>query len=272
MKRIFNPSFIQSVGLFWIFIQMVFFLGCGNPQDSKFASINYSEEANIEYSSAMEAFSEKDWITARVRMENVKQKFSFSPFARLAELRLADILVEEGKPEEATVAYREYVRAHRSDKNVEYAKFKLIKTLFFDIDDNIFLPSQEERDQKSIQETHQEVLSFRKSYPKSRFGTEIDYILDVLQVRMMRHELYVAKYYLKEGKYDAAISRIDYALKHYSEASSKYEALLLKGELLLKKGKLEEAKFIFTSLLQAPNRYEKAAQKFLAFIETTHKQ
>ena len=71
-------------------------LGCDKDAKSA-ASLTYTEDAYAAYKEAMKSFEEEDWETARSLLQEVKRLFSYSRYAKLAELRLADIDFEQGK-------------------------------------------------------------------------------------------------------------------------------------------------------------------------------
>ena len=75
-------------------------------------------------------------------------------------------------------------------------------------------------------------------------------MLDVVTGRLARHELYVARYYLKNDNFDAAVARIDFALKTYPASNLTPEVLVLKGETLMKMKKLAEARAIFERVVK----------------------
>ena len=74
--------------------------------------------------------NEKNWEDARALFSELRRLYSYSRYAKLAALRLADIDFEQGKYAEAIGAYRTFIRGHRSDPNVEYAKYRICKALF----------------------------------------------------------------------------------------------------------------------------------------------
>ena len=45
---------------------------------------------------------------------------------------------------------------HRSDRDVEYARYRIAKSLFNDIEDSFILPPAEERDQATTMSAYQE--------------------------------------------------------------------------------------------------------------------
>ncbi|MGK3994044.1 outer membrane protein assembly factor BamD [Sorangium sp. So ce1024] len=226
-------------------------VGCDlELNDGRTATLTYTEDARAAYNEAMAAFQAKDWEDARALFSELKRRFAYSRYARLADLRIADIDFELGKYPEAIAAYRAFIQEHRTDRNIEYAKYRMAKALFLDIDDTVFLPPAEERDQATTIEAHREIRTFLRQFPRSRYREDAAYMLEVVTGRLVRHELYVARYYLKEDAFDATLARIDYALKMYPGSGLDPEALVLKGETLLKMKKRDEARAVFESVIR----------------------
>jgi outer membrane protein assembly factor BamD len=224
--------------------------GCDiEPSTASRATLTYTEDARAAYNEAMESFRAKEWDDARALFGEIRRLFAYSRYARLAELRLADIEFEQERFPEAVTAYREFIQSHRTDRDVEYAKYRISKSLFHDIDDTFVLPPAEERDQATTIEAYRELRSFLRAYPKSRYRADANYMFEVVLQRLVRHELYVARYYLKIDAFDAAVARIDYAMKTYPLSGLDAEALVLKGETLLKMKKRDEARELFQRVI-----------------------
>ncbi len=232
------------------------------------ASLTYTEDAFKAYKEALKAFENKDWEDARALFSEVKRLFNYSRFARLAELRLADIDFEQGKYSEAIGGYRAFIKGHRDDENVEYAKYRITKALFLDINDTLLLPPQEERDQANTKEAHREMLAFVRRFPESRYRVDARYMLEVVTQRLVRHELYVARYYLNKDNFDAVILRVDYALAEFPGSGLDAEALVLKGETLLKMHKLRDARDVFNLVIRDyGGAFAIVAKRFLAEMD-----
>ena len=239
--------------------------GCElTPTAASPASLTYTEDAHKAYLEALDAFESRDWEEARALFTEVRKLFSASPYARLAELRGADCDFEQGKYKEAITGYRAFVRGHRGDPNIEYARYRICKALFLDISDSVFLPSAEERDQGTTLDAHRELKAFAKRYPRSRYVVDTDYMLEVVTQRLVRHELYVARYYLRSNDYDAAVARCDHALAMYPGSGLDAEALVLKAETLLKLKKRDEARKVFEDVVRDHGGpFGGVAQRFL---------
>jgi outer membrane protein assembly factor BamD len=223
---------------------------CGGAATETRGALNYSEDAKRAYDKAMVAFDERDWEKARTLFKDLKKKYSYSRYARLAELRVADIDVASEKLSEAIQGYRSFVHDHRTDPEVPYARYRICKALFEQISDGGFLlPPLEERDQATSAESYRELSSFVKDYPAGEYAAHTKYMLSVVTGRLVRHELYIAQYYLKRNEFDAAVSRAKYVLRTYSGSGLEAEALVLLGETYLKMHKPDEARSAFKEML-----------------------
>jgi outer membrane protein assembly factor BamD len=209
------------------------------------ATLTYTDDARAAYAEAMRSYKNKDWEDARSLFGEIKKLFTYSRYARLAELRLADIDYEQDKFSDAITGYRDFIVNHKNDPDIEYARYRVTKALFKDIDDTIFLPPQEERDQATAAEAYREIKSYLKDYPRTRYAKDELYMFDVVVGRLVRHELYVARYYLRIDAFAATVARIDFAMKTYPGSNLEPEALVLKGETLMKLKKLDEAAEVF---------------------------
>jgi len=209
------------------------------------ATLTYTDDARLAYGEAMHSYENKDWEDARALFGEIKKLFTYSRYARLAELRLADIDFEQDKFSEAITGYREFIQNHKNDPDLEYARYRVSKALFKDIDDTIFLPPAEEREQATTLEAYKEIKSFVRDFPKTRYIKDERYMFEVIVGRLVRHELYVARFYLRREDFEATVTRIDYALKSFPDSSLEPEALVLKGETLMKMKRLDDAAELF---------------------------
>lgn len=216
---------------------------------AKHATLTYTDDARSAYNEALVAFNDRDWESARALLGEVRKLFAYSRYARLAELRLADIDFEQEKFGDAISGYREFAQNHKNDPDVEYARYRMTKAIFRDIDDSILLPPAEERDQATTLEAFRELRAYLKDFPKTRYRADEAYMLEVVVQRLMRHELYVARHYLRDENFDAVIARIDGALKAYPSCKLVPEAMVLKGETLMKMKKLDDAAEIFNAVV-----------------------
>jgi len=220
-------------------------------------ALGYTEDAKRAYDNAMNEFTAHNWIDAQALMREVKRKYSYSKYARLAELRIADADMAQEKFTDAIREFKEFIRAHRSDEeNIAYARSKIAECRYAEIPESFLMPASEERDQAAVVDAYKELRDFVSDYPGGKDTAHIRDLLASVTARLVRHELYVGRFYLKKSNYEAAVARVQYALKNYgatltggaavSEASNlQAEALVLLGEIYLQMHKWGDARTAF---------------------------
>jgi outer membrane protein assembly factor BamD len=233
-------------------------LGCA-PEQPK-TVLSYTADAKRAYDAAMVEFDDHNWLEAQNLFREVKRKYGYSKYARLAELRIADADFAQDKYADAIRGYRQFVHDHRSDaEEVTYARSRIAEGQYAQIADSFLLPASEERDQAIILDAYKELRGFIHDYPDAKESRHMRALLADVTARLVRHELYVARFYLQRDNFEAAVLRIQYALRNFQGAqdsvdamdeSLEPEALLLLGETYLKMHKWAEARGAFESIVR----------------------
>lgn len=221
---------------------------CGAKKPAA-SPLEYAENAKLEYEAALKAYFDKDWEEAALLFKEVKRKYGYSRYARLADLRLADIEYKQEKFAEAITAYKGFVHDYPNDPEVPYARFRVAKALFEQSSPTLLLPPLEERDLASVHEAYDAIRAFLGDYPNYKRARELDYMLEMVSGLLARHELYVARFYLTRGNFQAAVARCQYALRTYEGSGLEAEAMVLLGETYLKMKKRKKARAVLRQML-----------------------
>jgi outer membrane protein assembly factor BamD len=259
-------------------------LGCEGTEPK--TALGYTADAKRAYEAAMEEFNAHNWIEATAKMREIKRKYSYSKYARLAELRIADADFMQEKFADAIREYRQFVHDHRSDADeVSYARSKIAEAEYSQISDSIILAAGEERDQAVVYDAYKELRGYLHDYPDAKESKRMRELLADVTARLVRHELYVARFYLQRDNYEAAVLRIQYALRNFApgldtskgsdpavdqaRGGLEPEALLLLGETYLKMHKWTDARAQFEVIV---NHFQdsgliEAARNFLGWMK-----
>ena len=220
-------------------------MGCAATNQPAESAQEYTENARLAYDEALVEYFDGDWEIAIPMFEEVRRRYAYSRYARLAALRIGDAEFERGNNAEATAAYRAFVHDFPNDVEVPYARFKAAKALFEESSETILMPPLEERDLATIQDAYRAIRGMLSDYPDYKRQPELKYMLEVVSGQLARHELYVARFYLRELNFKAAEARIEYSLQNYQGSGLEPEGLVLLGEtlLMMKRGKSARAAF-----------------------------
>jgi outer membrane protein assembly factor BamD len=242
-------------------------LGCTTQPQAALSAEEFQASAQAAYDHALKAFLDRDWVGSATRMETVKREYAGTRYARLAQLRIADGHFHQKDYPEAITAYREFLRDFPSDEEVPYARYKVIDCQFQARGESVMSPPLEERDLVNVREASQGIDAFLRDYPAYPERERILYMRTWVRGMLARYELYVARYYLRENHYDAALARTEYALVTYKDTGLEPEALVLLGETQMKKGDPAEARAAFELVLERypSSPFAEPARRFLAW-------
>ena len=235
------------------------------------SALDYTDNARKDYEAALVAFEDKNWELANELLSEVKRKYAYSRYARLAELRLADANFQQDKFAEAISGYKEFVHDHPNDPEVAYARYRIAKGEYDSVSQSIMLPPLEERDLASVNDALTTLRNYIADYPGSEHVEELHYMLDIVLGLLARHELYVARYYLNSGRFDAAVVRCEYALKTFKTSGLEPEGLVLLGEIYMKQKRRKDARDALQRVLTEypESAFAVPAKNFLAQLDKT---
>jgi outer membrane protein assembly factor BamD len=226
-------------------------------------ALGYTDSAKHAYDLAMEQFDAHQWMPAENALREIKRKYSYSKYARLAELRLADLDFMQEKYPEAIHGYKDFIHAHRADaEDITYARGKIAEAMVAQIPDSVIMPAQEERDQASVVDVYKELKSYIADYPEAKETPHLRALLSQVTGRLLRHELYVARFYASRDNFDAAIARVRYGLVNYAMGAGpragasesgdlEAEAYVLLGATYMRQHRWSEARAAFESVVRS---------------------
>ena len=226
-------------------------------------ALGYTEDAKRAYDTAMESYNAHDWLEAQTLLREVKRKYSYSKYARMAELRIADADFEQEKYSDAIREYKDFMHAHRSDaEDVAYARGRIAEATYAEMPEGSLIGAPEERDQASVVDAYKELSAYLSDFPNAKESAHVRELLTQVVARLVLHELYVARFYLAKDNYEAAVARIQYALHNYApgggtststsvvaDSDLHAEALLLLGKTYLKMHKWSDARQAFEAIV-----------------------
>jgi len=244
--------------------------GCATSDDAS-KPVTYSLTAKQNYEKGLAAIKDEDYAEAQKYFQFVKQKYPFSKYAVLAELALADAQFERGEYTEAIDSYKTFARLHPTHDKVEngYVAFKIGESYFKDMPDDVFiLPPAYEKDQSPVADAQRELTDFLRRYPDSPYVKSANELRRKVLERLVDHEVYVARFYLKTDHPKAAALRLEGALRRYPGSGREPELLCALGETYLQLNDPVRAKETFQRIVAeyAETDDARRAALYLAFI------
>jgi outer membrane protein assembly factor BamD len=178
-----------------------------------------------------------------------------------ALMGLADAMYGDKRYEEAKFQYRRFLELFPVNPEAAKAQFNSAMCSFQRM-------KEIDRDQSTTQEAVQEFQRLIQSYPRSPYVDEAKEKLVESRERLAAYELYVGRFYYRQGAYPAAIGRFAGLLKVYPEAGIADEALFLLGNAYARNDNPHEATTAFNELVirYPESRYANQAKARLASL------
>lgn len=216
---------------------------------------SYQALAKDAYDAAMEDFRSGNYLEAARKFNIIRTRYSYSRYAALAELRLADVYYAQESYPSAIEQYRGFVKLHPGHEQVVYAAYRTALSFFGQMPDSwFFMPPSHEKDLSRARDAEREFRFFLAKYSKSDFAPEARRKLAEVRRRLADHELYVAEFYLKRDNPRAAAMRLTYLLDNYSGLGLDARALFLLGRSYMQLKDVDKAKTALEDLIEFHGR------------------
>jgi len=234
----------------------------------------YERTAEANYRKGLAELQDDNHLEALKLFNHVKNKFPFSRFATLAELRIADTYFAQEKWADAVDAYRQFIKFHPTHPDVTggYAAYRVCDSYVHQIPGDWFLiPPGYEKDQAATHDALRELQAFERTYKKSKYLADVHKLRKKCVRRVVDHELYVARFYLKREHPKATTMRLETLLASYPGEGADPEVMLLLGRTYMQMDQKDKAQKAFTDLVA---RYPKDpyAQKARLYLDFLHKK
>lgn len=165
-----------------------------------------------QYSSALKIFTE------------IQERFPFSRYSLMAELKSADCNYYLGHYTAAITLYEDFEKNHPTNEAVPYVLFQIGMCHFNKIDTI-------DRDPGSAIDAEAAFARLLRTHPDSPYTKEAEARIQSARDFLASHEMYVAQFYIKTKKFKQSAARLEYLLDTYPDSSVAPEATNILGLL-----------------------------------------
>jgi outer membrane protein assembly factor BamD len=227
------PVLRRPLALTFVVLLAPSFASCSafqtNLQDTQ---VDYQETARQNFEKAEEEMSAEKYNEAIKFFDYVKNKFPYSKYAVLAELRVADAHFAREKWIEAADAYRIFVRFHPRHEKVPYATFRVALAYSKEIDEDVWwFPTAIEKDQSAAKDAVRAFDEFLARFPDDENVKEARELRTAARARLAQTDLYAADFYEDRRKWQGAIWRYERVAKEYADTPKAPFALLRAAQI-----------------------------------------
>jgi len=234
-----------------------FLLACCAGCAATTAQVNKPAATN--FKEGEELYQKKNYEDAISRWKKVKESTNVSTeMTAMADLKIADAQFAGKNYIKAGASYESFRKFHPNNAMAPYALFRLGLCNYNQI-------TGIDTDQTPVTNTVEAFESFLRQYPSSEYAHEAREKLADCYVKQVQHEIYIGRFYLRFGKYKAAVKRLEECLARYPQSPILDEALFYLEKAYLLNGEKEKGQVTFNRLLiRFPtSKHLKDAEKYL---------
>lgn len=171
------------------------------------------------YEDALDYEKEERFDEAIRHLNEVKNKFPYSSYATLSELKIADIHYQKSSFLEAQHAYEIFKDFHPKHPKSDYVTYQIGMSYFKQ------LPETTDRDLSAAQKVITTFDTLKQFYPNSSYIKEAELRKNEAFKMLAEKELYIAQFYFKQQNYTSAIGRFDNLYKNFKSLGYGPQAL-----------------------------------------------
>jgi len=192
------------------------------------------------YAEAKTALNEGKYEAAIKLYEQLETRYPYGKFAVQAQLEVGYAYYKADQRALGLAAVNRFLRLHPTHKNAAYAQY--LKGLISFTEDRTFLgkfagnADLSDRDPSAAQQAYQAFKRLVERYPQSPYSEDARKRIGYLLNAQARHEVIVARYYLKREAYVAAVNRSKAVINKFSQTPAIEEALSIMIQAYQKMG------------------------------------
>jgi outer membrane protein assembly factor BamD len=187
------------------------------------------------------AYAARNYEEAITDWKKVRESYTSPELTTQAELKIADAHFENKAFIEAAAAYENFRKLHPGHEKSAYALYRLGLSHYFQI-------TGTDTDQTAVKNAVLTLEGFLNLYPDSVYAGEVKQKLADCRAKQLEYENYVGIFYLRTGKYPAAIKRLSEALVRFPNTPKLDQTLFYLGKAYIKSGDSEKGRAILKRL------------------------
>ena len=166
----------------------------------------------------MEAYEDGDYQEGIEYFQQLRDRFPFSKYVILAELKIADSHYHLKNYDEAIFAYEEFEKLHPRNEAIPYVLYQ-IGRCYFDQIDTI------DRDQTPAIKAYETFQRLDKQFPNDKYARSgVEHITTCVK-SIAGNEYYIGVFYYKSKHYKAALHRFMTVISDFPDVGYHQKAL-----------------------------------------------
>ncbi|CAO0824111.1 outer membrane protein assembly factor BamD [Desulfarculales bacterium] len=202
-------AILSSAGCGWL-------KGLGGKSGDR--SEAFDAPAQVLANEAESAYREGNWDEAADLYQQLKDRYPYSRFALLADLRVGDAYYKAQRYDEAVLAFDDFIRLHPKNEGVPYAYYQTGM-----VHHSQMLTS--DRDSTNARKAADAFQRLVRQYPSNEWAQKAFPRLKEAFEHQAAHDMFVGDYYMRVKHFEAAIGRYKRVLTQYPDVGLYGEAM-----------------------------------------------
>lgn len=180
------------------------------------------------YQDAKHSLEKGNVSTAISQLETLMSRYPFGPHADQVQLDLIFAYYRAGEADKALASIDRFVRLNPTHPDIDYALYmRGLTQLDMDSDwfHELFNVDRADRDPANVRGAFIDFSRMLQQYPESSYAPDARLRMISIKQRLARHEIAVAKYYIKRDAWVAAANRGKYVLEQFGDTPATEKAL-----------------------------------------------
>lgn len=223
---------------------------------------SYAGTAKYRYELGLEALDDGNYLEAIQQFTLVKNRFAYSRYASLAEVRIADTYFDQAKHIEAIDAYRTFVQRRPNHPEVPYALYRVGESYFQQRpSDFVLFPPVFEKDLGTTKDALRSFETYLTRFPQhERVPDARERVLAARQT-LADYELYVARFYIQRERPTSARGRLEVVVRDFEDVPDRWrDGARLLIDVLRELEQDEQARQVAAQLIEKQPRSDEAEE------------
>ncbi len=182
------------------------------------------------YDRAKEQLTTGNYNAAVQTLSALDSRYPFGPLSHQVQLDLIFAYYKTGNAEQAIATIDRFIRLNPNHSDVDFA-LHMRGLVNLDADKNLFQEffniDRADRDTSRARQAFDDFRTLIQKFPDSRYAADAKLRMLAIKDRLAKHELSIAKYYMKRQAWVAAANRGQYVVETYPDTPHVKEALLI---------------------------------------------
>ena len=218
------------------FIFLIFLSTCGSPEKKVVdQSLSNTEQAIKVYKEGLEAMEKGDYFFAGKKFGEAEILLPQSDWAAKSALMVGYCFYSMNFYRDAISSLERFTKTYPASEDLDYANYLIAISYYEQILD-------EKKDIEPLVKSKDKIELFLQKYPDTDYAIDLRFKLELVINQLAAKEISIARYYIKNEKWIAAINRLKVIVEDYDNTIFIEEALFRLVEIYYKIGLENEAK------------------------------